>query len=237
MPQEIQKHLWELQDSAYKDFHSKLIPNIDPNRIIGVRTPALRSYAKELLRDAKKSHTVQAQINEFLSELPHTYYDENNLHAFLIEGIQDYSACLDAVERFLPHVDNWATCDMMSPKVFAKNLEHLESVIVRWLSSADTYTVRFGIGMLMRYYLDEHFQVRYLDWAAEKCCDEYYINMMVAWYYATALAKQYDAVLPYIEKQRLPAWTHNKAIQKAIESRRLTLEQKAYLRTLKCRPS
>lgn len=235
MAQHIQTHLWELQDIDYKNFHSKLIPNINPDNIIGVRTPMLRSYAKELLRDAKKSPEAQAQINTFLADLPHAYYDENNLHAFLIEGIKDYSDCLNAVERFLPYIDNWATCDMLSPKVFAKNTEHLESAIVRWLASDDTYTVRYAIGMLMRYYLDEHFRECYLDWAADKCCGEYYINMMVAWYYATALAKQYGAVLPYIEAKRLPAWTHNKAIQKAIESRRITPEQKAYLRTLKCK--
>lgn len=231
----IRQRLWELQDSDYRDFHSKLIPNVDKNLIIGVRTPELRSYAKELLRGAKKDSAVQTEINEFLAELPHRYYDENNLHAFLLEGIKDYESCLAAVNRFLPYVDNWATCDMMSPKVFARHPGELEAAVKDWLASSDTYTVRFGIGVLMRYFLDEHFDARYLEQAAQTCCEEYYINMMVAWYFATALAKQYEQTLPFLEEQRLPVWTHNKAIQKAIESRRITPEQKAYLRTLKRR--
>lgn len=232
---EIKQHLWDLQDIEYKNFHSRLIPSVEPASIIGVRTPALRGYAKELLRSGKKDAGVQAGIDAFLADLPHQYYDENNLHAFLIEGIKDYGTCLDAVNRFLPHVDNWATCDMMSPKVFARHLDELEAVITAWLASGETYTVRYAVGMLMRYYLDERFDVRYLDWAADCCCEEYYINMMVAWYYATALAKQYEQTLPYIESRRLPLWTHNKAIQKAVESNRITPEQKAFLRTLKRR--
>lgn len=233
MKQTIQQHLWELQDKNYRDFHSRLIPNVDKSLIIGVRTPVLRSYAKELLRAAKKDMAAQAEIDEFLADLPHRYYDENNLHAFLLEGIKDYEPCLAAVNRFLPYVDNWATCDMMSPKAFAGHPGELETAVKGWLASSDTYAVRFGIGILMRYFLDERFDVRYLDQAAEACCEEYYINMMVAWYFATALAKQYERTLPYLEEQRLPLWTHNKAIQKAIESRRITPEQKAYLRTQK----
>lgn len=231
----IRQHLWELQDIAYKNFHQKLIPSVNPDNIIGVRTPVLRRYAKELLSAAKKDAATQADIDAFLADLPHQYYDENNLHAFLIEGIRDYGQCLEAVNRFLVHIDNWATCDMMSPKIFARHLDELEASVTAWLASGDTYTVRYAVGMLMRYYLDERFDVRYLDWAADKCCEEYYINMMVAWYYATALAKQYEKTLPYIENRRLPQWTHNKAIQKAVESSRITQEQKAYLRTLKYR--
>lgn len=229
---EIREQLFQLQDKDYKAFHSKLIPNISPERIIGVRTPALRSFAKELLREAKKDDAVQKQIDAFLSELPHQYYDENNLHAFLIEGIKDYDACTAALDRFLPYVDNWATCDMMSPKVLARHTDLLLSAVQGWLASSAPYAIRFGIEVLMRYYLDDLFEVTYLDWAAEKCCDEYYINMMVAWYFATALAKQYEATLPYLEEHRLPEWTHHKAIRKAIESNRITPEQKAYLRTL-----
>lgn len=231
----IQQHLWDLQDIEYKNFHSRLIPSVAPSNIIGVRTPVLRGYARELLRSGKKDAGVQAEIDAFLADLPHQYYDENNLHAFLIEGIKDYETCLDAVNRFLPHVDNWATCDMMSPKVFARHPDELETVITAWLASGETYTIRYAIGMLMRYYLDERFEVRYLDQAAERCCEEYYINMMVAWYYATALAKQYEQTLPYLESRRLPLWTHNKAIQKAVESNRIPAERKAYLRTLKRR--
>lgn len=231
---DITGRLWELQDLDYKEFHRKLIPNVDPDAIIGVRTPALRAYAKELLKAAKKDRKVQREIDEFLDRLPHRYYDENNLHGFLIEGIFDYDACVRRLNLFLPHVDNWATCDLMSPKVLGEDLGRLLPDVEQWLASDAVYSVRFGIGMLMRYYLDEAFEVRYLDMAAEKCCDEYYVNMMVAWYFATALAKQYGAALPYIEGRRLPPWTHNKAIQKAIESNRIAPEQKEYLRTLKC---
>lgn len=229
----IQKDLWELKDEAYREFQSKLIPNVNPKHIIGVRTPALRSYAKKLLREAKKDLCVQTAIDSFMAALPHTYYDENNLHGFLIEGIKDYDACLAALNCFLPFVDNWATCDMMSPKILGTDLTKLLSAVNEWLSSDHTYTVRYGIGMLMRYYLDEHFMPSYLDLVAKQCCKEYYINMMVAWYFATALARQYETVLPFLEQKRLPEWTHNKAIQKAVESRRITPEQKNYLKTLK----
>lgn len=229
----IEEKLWELQDIGYQEFHSRLIPNVDPQTIIGVRTPALRSYAKELLREAKKDAQIQAGIDRFLERLPHGYYDENNLHACLIEGIRDYDACVRQLDRFLPCVDNWATCDLMSPKVLGKDTKRLLSDVERWLSSPHVYTVRFGIGMLMRWYLDDAFETRYLDMAAAKCCEEYYVNMMVAWYFATALAKQYETALPYIEEQRLPLWTHNKTIQKAVESYRITPKQKEYLRTLR----
>ncbi len=233
MEMNIQKDLFKLQDKEYRDFQSKLIPNISPEHIIGIRTPALRSYAKKLLREAKKDASVQAEIDAFTADLPHTYYDENNLHGFLIEGIRDYDACLAALNRFLPFVDNWATCDMMSPKILSADLNRLLPAINEWLSSGHTYTVRYGIGMLMRYYLDEHFTPDYFKLVADQCCEEYYINMMVAWYFATALARQYEAALSFLEQKKMPEWTHNKAIQKAIESNRITPEQKKYLRTLK----
>lgn len=222
---EIRADLFGMQDAEYRDFQAKLIPNIAKESIIGVRTPLLRKYAKQLAK--------QPGAAEFLGELPHSYYDENNVHAFLVEQLRDYGQCLAQVERFLPYVDNWATCDMMSPKVFEKHTDELLSSIRTWLSSGDTYTVRFGIGMLMRLYLDDKFLPEYPALVAAVSSEEYYVNMMIAWYFATALAKQYDAVLPYIEEKRLPAWTHNKAIQKACESLRITPEQKEYLRSFK----
>lgn len=229
----ILKDLWEMKDENYKNFHSKLIPNVAPERIIGIRTPALRGYAKKLLRVAKTDGSVAYAIESFMADLPHTYYDENNLHGFFIEGIKDFDGCIAALNHFLPYVDNWATCDMVSPKVLKNDFTRLDFYINEWLSSGHTYTVRYGIGMLMRYFLDGQFDLSYLDLVAGQCCEEYYVNMMVAWYFATALARQYEAALPYIEQKKLPAWTHNKSIQKAVESNRITPEQKAYLRTLK----
>lgn len=224
----VQKELFAMQDSAYRAFHSKLIPNVDPKKIIGVRTPRLRSYAKQFAK--------QEEAAAFLRQLPHEYYEENNLHAFLIEQIKDYSTCVEEWNRFLPYVDNWATCDMPSPKVFQKHLPELILQIRQWMDSKETYTVRFGIGMLMRFYLEpETFTPEYLQWVAGVSSDEYYINMMVAWYFATALAKQWEAAILYIEDRRLTQWCHNKSIQKAIESRRITPEQKAYLRGLRWR--
>ncbi len=223
--EEIQRRLFELQDLKYKDFSSKLMPTVNPETVIGVRTPELRKLAKEV------SKTPEAL--EFLKILPHTYYEENNLHGFLIETIKDYDTAIAAVDTFLPYIDNWATCDLMSPKVFKKHLPKLYEKIVVWLESDKTYTVRFGIGMLMSFYLDEHFKPEMLELVAGVRSEEYYINMMIAWYFATALAKQYDAALRYIQNQRLEKWTHNKAIQKAIESCRISDESKAYLRTLK----
>ena len=224
---EIKSRLFEMQDLEYKAFHSRLMPTISPETIRGVRTPGLRKYAKDLAK------TVG--IEDFLRDLPHEYYEENNLHGFLIEGIKDYDTCLAQVDRFLPYVDNWATCDMMRPKVFKKNPEALLPKIEIWLASGETYTVRYGIGMLMTYFLDEYFDVKYVEKVAAIVSEEYYIKMMVAWYFATALAKQWNAVIPFIEEKRLEKWTHNKAIQKAIESYRITPEQKAYLRGLKRR--
>lgn len=222
---EVQEALFGMQDLQYRDFHSKLIPNVEKEAVIGVRTPDLRRFAKQF---GKKPEAW-----EFLQILPHRYYEENNLHGFLIEGMKDYDMCIGYLERFLPCVDNWATCDMVSPKVLQSHLPELFSKIKVWISSGHTYTVRFGIGMLMQLYLDEAFDTVYPDMVADIRSEEYYVNMMIAWYFATALAKQYDAILPYIKERRLDTWTHNKAIQKAVESRRITKEQKDYLRTLR----
>ena len=223
--EKIKSKLFELQDLEYKAFHSRLMPTISPETIIGVRTPALRKFAKEIAKyDVAEG---------FIADLPHAFYEENNLHGFLVEGIKDFDQCLAEVDRFLPYVDNWATCDMMRPKVFKKNPEALLVKIDEWMTSGRTYTVRYGIGMLMTYFLEEHFDVIYVDKVAAVESDEYYVKMMVAWYFATALAKQWDAVIPFIEEGRLEVWTHNKAIQKAIESYRITPEQKVYLRGMK----
>ena len=165
--------------------------------------------------------------------LPHQYYEENNLHGLLIEQIKDYEQCLAELERFLPYIDNWATCDLLSVKIVKKHLDTFIKEVDRWIESDQPYTIRFGIGMLMRYYLDDEFQMEYPEKVAAVQSEEYYVNMMRAWYFATALAKQYDQILPFIEKGRLDVWTHNKSIQKAIESYRITPEQKMYLRTLK----
>ncbi|MFG6358790.1 MAG: DNA alkylation repair protein [Acetatifactor sp.] len=221
----IQKELWDLRDAEYKDFHAKLIPTVAPENIIGVRTPQLRKLAKKWAKDPA--------IGEFLAQLPHRYYDENNVHAFVVEQIKDYGECLAQTERFLPYIDNWATCDMMAPKVFGRHREELLEPVGKWIKSGDTYTVRYGIGMLMRFYLEEDFKPEYLQWVAEVSSQEYYVNMMRAWYFATALAKQYEAAVICLEEKRLDAWTHNKAIQKACESFRVTAEQKKYLRGLK----
>ena len=221
---EIIKRLNALQDTKYRDFQSKLIPDTKAE-FIGVRTPELRKLAKELIKEGK--------TDNFLSVLPHKYFDENQLHAFIISGIKDFDMCVKEVERFLPYVDNWATCDQMSPKVFKKEKKALLPYINKWLKSGKTYTVRFGMGMLMQHFLGEDFAVEYAEKVACVKSDEYYIKMMQAWYFATALAKNYDEVLPFIENKTLEKWTHNKTIQKSIESYRITDEQKAYLKTLK----
>ena len=221
----IRARLFELQDLSYRDFQCKLMPTVDPDTVIGVRTPELRKLAK--------SFSKEPEAEAFLRTLPHRYYEENNLHGFLIETMKDYSQVIAALDAFLPYVDNWATCDLMSPKIFKKHLPELREQIQVWMASSHTYTIRFGIEMLMTFYLDEQFQPEYLDWVADVHSEEYYVNMMIAWYFATALAKQYDAALPYLQEHRLEPWTHNKAIQKAIESYRITDEQKAYLRSLK----
>ena len=223
--QSITDKLFALQDLKYKKFHSKLMPTIDSDVIIGVRTPDLRKLTKELKGTPEEE--------QFLTELPHHYYEENNLHAFLIETIKDFDVCIAALNEFLPYVDNWATCDMMAPKVLKKDLPKLYEWVKLWIASGETYTIRFGVNMLMKYYLDEAFLPEYPKLVASIRSEEYYIKMVVAWYFATALAKQYEAVLPYLLEHRLDVWTHNKTIQKAVESYRITPEQKAYLKTLK----
>lgn len=222
---EIKEELFRLRDEKYCEMQVRIIPNIDPASIIGVRTPALRDYAKSL---AKRD-----DLRDFLDSVPHEYFDMNQLHAFIISAMKDYDRSMDEVEAFLPYVDNWATCDQMSPKVFKKNRDKIPAHITKWLGSDKTYTIRFGIGMLMEHFLDEDFDPKYLKTVAKIRSDEYYVNMMIAWYFATALAKQYDATLPYIENKKLDTWTHNKSIQKAVESYRITPGQKEYLKTLK----
>lgn len=222
---EVEKQLFEMQDLKYRDFHAGLMPNIDKNRIIGVRTPRLRTFAKEY------GKTENAKT--FLTVLPHQYYEENNLHGLLIEQIKEYDSALDELERFLPYIDNWATCDMLAMKVVKKHLDLFIKKIYQWLESKHTYTIRFAIGMLMRYYLEDTFKIGYARKVAEIRSEEYYVNMMRAWYFATALAKQYEQVIPFLEERQLDVWTHNKTIQKCVESYRITPEQKEYLKTLK----
>ena len=222
----IREELFRLRDGKYRDFQSRLIPTAAPETIIGVRTPELRRFAKELMK--------RGNISPFLEALPHRYFDENQLHAFLLSELKDYGRCLEEVCRFLPYIDNWATCDQLSPKVFARHRGELIEEIRKWIRSGQTYTVRFGIGMLMQHFLDDGFDTVYPEMTVSIRSDEYYVNMMIAWYFATALAKQYEAVLPFLEEKRLAPWTHNKAIQKALESYRIKPEQKAYLRSLKC---
>ena len=223
--EEILQRLFALQDIKYKDFQSKLIPTIDPDAVIGVRMPALRALAKEF--------AARKEIGQFLRALPHRYYDENCLHALIISAQKDYGAAIRETETFLPYIDNWATCDTLRPGVFQKHREQLLAEIPTWLRSSHTYTVRFGIGMLERYFLNEAFTPEQLGWTAALCSEEYYINMMIAWYFASALAKQYDAAIPYLRERCLAPWVHNKTIQKAIESYRITPEKKQYLRTLR----
>lgn len=221
----VTKELFLMQDAEYKKFQAKLIPTVNPDVIIGVRTPNLRKYAKELFK------TPDAAA--FLKELPHKYYEENCLHAFITECIKDYETALFETERFLPYIDNWATCDTFVPKVFKKNTDALLKPIKKWLKSKEIYTVRYAIGLLMGLYLDEKFEPEQLRLVAGVKSEEYYVNMMIAWYFATALAKQYDSAISYIPDKKLDKWVHNKTIQKAIESRRISAETKDYLRTLK----
>ena len=222
---EIREELFRLQDTAYRDFQSKIMPTVDAKTAIGVRTPELRRLAKQLAK--------REDVGLFLDNLPHDYFDENQLHAFIVSELRNYDTCLQKVDQFLPYVDNWATCDQMSPKVFKKHRAELLGPISRWITSDATYTVRFGVGMLMEHYLDDDFDPAYLDMVAAVKSEEYYVRMMVARYFATALAKQYNVTIPHLEERRLEPWTHNKAIQKAIESRRISPEQKDYLRGLK----
>lgn len=221
----VTERLFELQDKAYADFHSGLVPNVPREKIIGVRVPDARRLAKEYGKDP--------ECRDFLRALPHKYYDENVLHGILLSGQKDYEECVRAVEEFLPYVDNWAVCDILSPKVFRQHRTELIAKVREWSASEKTYTCRFGMEMLMTHYLDEDFRPEYLEIPAGVCSEEYYVNMMTAWFFATALAKQWEAAIPYLRDNRLGAWVHNKTIQKARESFRITQEQKAYLKTLR----
>ncbi len=223
--QDIQRELFRLQDPGYRAFQAKLIPTMPAERMIGVRTPALRVLAKTLVKEP--------EADAFLQALPHGYFDEDQLHAFLLCEIKDFDRCIAQVERFLPYVDNWATCDQLSPKVFKRHRRELLPYIRRWIDSGATYPVRFGVGMLMQHFLDEDFDPAYLQTVADIGSEEYYVNMMRAWYFATALTKQYEAAAPYMERAILDPWTHNKAIQKAAESYRIAPEQKENLKGLR----
>ena len=221
----INDELFKFQDEKYRDIQIRILQTINKDTIIGVRTPELRKYSKLLIKSN--------DYTSFLEELPHKYFDENQLHAFIISESKDYDECISYINKFLPFVDNWATCDQLSPIVFKKHTDELINQIRVWIKSTKTYTIRFGIGMLMKYYLDDNFKPEYLNWVSNIKSNEYYVNMMIAWYFATALAKQYEETLPLIKNQKLDAWTHNKTIQKAIESYRITKEQKEYLKKLK----
>ena len=223
--QEIVDLLFSKQDIKYRDFQAPLFPGVEKDRFIGVRTPDLKKLAKELFGSEA--------ANKFIETLPHRYFDENQLHAFIISLIKDYETCLKEVDRFLPYVDNWGTCDQLSPKAFSKHKEELIVPIKKWLKSKHTYTIRFAIGMLMQHYLDESFREEYMKLVASIKSEEYYVNMMIAWYFATALAKQWGSAIKYIEDKCLDSWAHNKTIQKAVESYRISDEQKTYLKSLK----
>lgn len=245
--EDIRTQLFALQDKNYREFHARLMPNIEKERIIGIRVPVLRKYAKELARGSRLFLSVRGEklgcntvkendcdnVEKFLNSLPHYYYEENNLHMFLIMQMKDYDTALDYLEAFLPYIDNWATCDSGVPSVFKKHKKELLLHVYEWLDSDKPYTVRYGIGTLMRLYLDEDFDIKYALDVAKIRSEEYYVNMMKAWYIATALAKQYDAVLPILQEKLMDSWSHNKAIQKARESYRITPQQKEYLSTLK----
>lgn len=225
MIENIKKRLLELQDEKYRLFQAKLMPGVEMERIIGVRTPALRKLGKELAKTDG--------IESFLQTIPHQYYDEYNLHGFIISECKDYDKTVAYLNAFLPWVDNWATCDLLSPKVFKKNRDLLAADIDRWMASDHTYTIRFGMEMIMSHYLDQDYDRSWLEKVAVTRSKEYYVNMMIAWFFATALAKQWDDAVTYIVDKRLDVWTHNKTIQKAVESDRITAEQKTYLRGLK----
>ena len=222
---ELQRKLFELQDTEYRDFHSRLMPTIDKERIIGIRMPVLRKFAADF--------ACTDMAASFLEELPHYYYEENNLHMMILSGIKDYNECLAGIQKFLPYIDNWATCDLPALHMMKKHRDIFIREIYRWIGSDKPYIIRFGISMLMRHYLDEGFKTEYPEKVAAIRSEEYYVNMMRAWYFATALAKQYEKILPFLEEQRMDIWTHNKTIQKSIESYRITQEQKDHLRTLR----
>ncbi|MCR5545448.1 MAG: DNA alkylation repair protein [Lachnospiraceae bacterium] len=219
------EELFAMKDEKYRSFMAKLTPNLKPDIFIGVRTPELKAMAKKI--------KAAGEEKAFMENLPHRYFEENQLHAFLISLEKDYDKAMKSTEEFLPYIDNWATCDQLSPKVFKKDLARTKDAAYYWMESDHSYTLRFGIEIMMRYFLDDYFKVEYMERISYIRSEEYYVNMMLAWYFATALAKQYDATLPFLEKQRLDSWVHNKTIQKAIESYRISKEQKNYLRTIK----
>lgn len=221
----ITDKLFSMQDNKYREFQTRLIPGTELDDVIGIRTPELRTFAKELVK--------AGETEEFLSELPHRYFDENQLHAFIISEVKEFDRAMELTEVFLPYVDNWATCDQLRPKAFRKNKDILLKKSKEWITSGRTYTIRFGIGMLMSHFLDDDFRPEYMELVAAVKSEEYYVNMMIAWYFATALAKQYETAVGYLENDRLPVWVHNKSIQKARESFRVSDEHKEYLNTLK----
>ena len=258
----IQERLFALQDLSYRAFHTKLMPTVDPSRVIGVRMPALRQLAKEIAAEPQS-------VTEFLASTEHRYYEEDNLEGLLINQMKDFEECVAALDAFLPYVDNWATCDLLKPVSFRKEVgdrgrrgssgksgndvksisangfgdgsgaptdideDRLLPHVRRWLASEHVYTCRFGVGVLMNYYLDEAFEPRFLEWVSEIRSEEYYVNMGIAWYFATALAKQWEEAVKWVEEGWLMPWVHNKSIQKAVESYRVTEERKGYLRKLK----
>ncbi len=217
--------LEKVNDEAYRDLQMKLVPNIPPETVVGVRTPEMRAIAKAVYESADR--------DAFLNDLPHKYYEENLIHFFVIAQIRDFDECIRRTEAFLPYVDCWPVSDQATPKSFRKNHEKLLPYLRNWIASEHVYTARFGIRMLMNEFLDADFKEEYLDLVASKTGEDYYLKMMIAWYFATALAKRYDETLPYLETRRLDDWTHKKTIQKAVESFRVTDEHKAYLRTLR----
>lgn len=221
----IKKRLFELQDLEYKRFQCSLMPTVDVDTVIGVRMPELRRLAREILKNG--------QSVEFLKCLPHEYYEENNLHGILIGYIKDYDECARQLNRFLPYVDNWATCDLISVQILTKYADNLLLQIQNWLASEHTYTVRFAIKVLMTYFSKENFKREYLETVSQVLSDEYYVNMMIAWYFATELYFNYDETVTYLKENRLGKWIHNKTIQKAIESYRISEDKKEYLRSLR----
>ena len=221
----LQEELFKLQDTGYRDFNRSLIPGVDKDKVIGIRTPVLRKFAKE--------YAKSGETEKFMRELPHEFYEENNLHMMLIGQIKDYDECISELEKFLPYIDNWATCDLPLPKCFDKNKEDILERAKKWIATDETYVIRYGIGVMMRLFLDEDFKEEYIQLVASVKSEEYYVNMMIAWYMATALAKQWDATVPYIQERRLSEWVHRKSIQKAVESYRITPEQKGYLKGLR----
>lgn len=222
--EEILSLLFENQDLTYRDFHRNLIPTVDAQTVIGVRVPIIRKLAKQI-----------GKCDDFLADLPHTYFEENQLHACILNLEKDFDAALSGVQAFLPFVDNWATCDILNPIAFKRSPDKLLPYALVWAQSREVYIMRFGVEMLMNHFLDEHFERSHVDLVASLRPKDYYGRMMIAWFFATALAKQYDAVIPYIENNRLERWTHNKSIQKAVESYRISDAQKAYLKSLRCK--